>query len=65
METKKTKKLQNEGYSFHGAWISKYATNEEVAQFRARRKELKKQGLDIRAAKLQNGIALYVKRKEE
>ena len=63
-QTSTEKRLIREGYTFHGAWISGYASTEEKKKFKERRKELKKQGLDVRTTPFQDGTALFVRRAE-
>lgn len=66
MENKtQEQKLRAQGYLFYGAWISKFASEEEMKRFKERRTELKKDGLDIKTVKEKDGTALWVRRKEE
>jgi len=48
------KNATEQGFSFQGAWISKYATDEEKVRFSVRRKELKAEG-GIKTVPLQDG----------
>ena len=65
MVNKQILKLRKEGFSFHGAWISKFASKEEMKQFRERAKELRAGGLVVKTVREKDGTALWVRRKEE
>ena len=65
MKQTKEQKLRSEGFSFHGAWISKFASDEEKKQFKGRAKELRNQGLIVKTLQERDGKALWVRRKEE
>jgi len=59
---KQAKKAFEEGYSFQGAWLSDYSTEEEKQRFKERRTELKNEGNKIKTLRLDEGKGLFIKR---